>query len=138
MHIAASVPENDPQNFLWDFDIQMNPLISARRADLIIINKKQNKTKKKKTTKKKTKTNNEIIYIIAVPADHRIKLKECEEKDMYQDFLSKLKKKQKTMEHESDDCTNRDGVFGTVSKGLLNELEEMAAAERVEKIQTTA
>ena len=51
--------------------------ISARRPDLIIINK-----------------NKRICQIVdfAVPADHRIKLKECEKKDKYFDHARELKK----------------------------------------------
>ena len=63
MHNPESVLENDTHKLLWDFDIQTDHLISARRPDLIIINKK------KKICK---------IVDFAVPADHRIKLKECE------------------------------------------------------------
>ena len=44
----------------------------------------------------------------AVPADHWIKLKEYEKKDKYLDLARELKK---TMEHESDDCTNCDWCF---------------------------
>ena len=33
-----SVLENETQKLLWDFDIQMDPLISVRRPNLIIIN----------------------------------------------------------------------------------------------------
>ena len=36
----ASVLENDIHKLLWDFDIQTDHLISARRPDVIIINKK--------------------------------------------------------------------------------------------------
>ena len=43
MHNLASVQENDTHKFLWDFDIQTDHLISARRPDLIIINKKKKK-----------------------------------------------------------------------------------------------
>ena len=44
----------------------------------------------------------------AVPADHRIKLKDSEKKDKYLDLASELKK---TMEHEGDNYTNRDLCF---------------------------
>ena len=64
MHNPASVLENDTHKLLWDFDIQTDHLISARRPDLIIIN-----NKKKRICK---------IVDISVLADHRIKLKECE------------------------------------------------------------
>ena len=43
MHNPASVLENDMHKLLWDFEIQTDHLISARRQDLIIIkNKKVN------------------------------------------------------------------------------------------------
>ena len=41
MHNPASVLENGSHKLLWDFDIQTEHLISARRPDLIIINKKK-------------------------------------------------------------------------------------------------
>ena len=55
----------------------MDHLISARPPDLIIINNKKKKKKKKRICK---------IVDFAVPADHRIKLKECEKKDKYLDL----------------------------------------------------
>ena len=57
--------------------MQTDHLISARRPDLIIINNK-NRTSK--------------IVDFAVPADHRIKLKEREKKDKYLDLAMELKK----------------------------------------------
>ena len=43
MHKPAPVLENDSHKFLWDFDMQTDHLILARRWDLIIINKKKKK-----------------------------------------------------------------------------------------------
>ena len=54
-------PSTCPRKLLWDFEIQTYHQISARRPDLIKINKK------KRTCS---------IVDFAVPADHRIKLKE--------------------------------------------------------------
>ena len=48
MHNTAPVLENDTHKLLWDFDIQTDHQISARRPDLIIINKKKKKKKKKR------------------------------------------------------------------------------------------
>ena len=45
MHNLAPVLENDTRELLWDFDIQTDHRISARRPDLIIINKKKKKKK---------------------------------------------------------------------------------------------
>ena len=42
MHNLAAFLENDTNKLLWDFDLQTEHLISARRPDLIIINKKEN------------------------------------------------------------------------------------------------
>ena len=70
MYNRAPVLENDTHKLLWDFDIQTDHLIWARRPDVIIINKK--KKKKKKICK---------IVDFSVLADHRIKLKECEKRD---------------------------------------------------------
>ena len=41
MHNSAPALENDTHKLLWDFDIQTDHLIPARRLDLIIINKKR-------------------------------------------------------------------------------------------------
>ena len=82
MHNPAPVLENDTHKLLWDLDIQTDHLISARRLDLIIINKKKKK-KEKKICK---------IVDFVVPAGHRIKLKECEKRDMYLDLARVLKK----------------------------------------------
>ena len=71
MHNPAPVLENNIHKLLWDLDIHTDHLISAKRSDLMINNKK-------KTTCK--------IVDFAVPADHRIKLKECEKKDKYLDL----------------------------------------------------
>ena len=80
MHNPGPVLENDMHKRLRDFDIEMYHLISARRQDLIIIN---NNKKKKKICKS---------VDFAVPEDHRIKLKECEQRDKYLDLARELKK----------------------------------------------
>ena len=120
MHNPALVLENDSHKLLWDFNIQTDHLIPARRPDLIIINKK------KRTCK---------IVDFAVPADHRIKQKESEKKDKYLDLareLNKLWNMQVTI------TPIVIGVFGTVTKGLLKGLEDLEVGGRVETIQTTA
>ena len=81
MHNPGPVLENDSQKLLWDFNIQTDHLIPARRPDIIIANKK--KKKKKRICK---------IVDFAVPADHRINLKESEKKDKYLDLARELKK----------------------------------------------
>ena len=121
MHNPAPVLEKDTRKLLWDFDIRIDHQISARRPDLIIIN-----NKKKRICK---------IVDFAVPADHRIKLKESEKKDKYLDLARELKKlwnmKVTIVPIVID-------VFGTITKGLLKGLEDLEVGGRVETIQMTA
>ena len=84
MIIIMKIIENDSHKLLWDFNIQTDHLIPAKRPDLIIINKRKRICK---------------IVDFAVPADHRINLKESEKKDKYLDLARELKK---TVEHESN------------------------------------
>ena len=102
MHNPAPVLENDTHKFLWDFNIQTDHLIPARRPDLIIINKKE---KEKRICK---------IVDFAVPVDHSINLKECEKNDKYLNLAREWKKlwnMKKAVEHESNDCANCDWCF---------------------------
>ena len=66
MYNSESVLENEVHKLLWDFEIQTDHLISARRPDIGIIKKKK-KTKNKRTCR---------TVEFAVPADHRVKHKE--------------------------------------------------------------
>ena len=122
MHNPAPVLENATHKLLWDFNIQTDHLIPARRPDLIIINKK----KKKKICK---------IVDFVVPADHRINLKESEKKDKYFDLARGVKKlwNMKVMI-----MPIVIGAFGTITKGLLKSLEDLEIGGRTETIQTTA
>ena len=42
MHNPESVLKNETHKVLWDFEIQTNHLTSARRPDLVIVNKNEN------------------------------------------------------------------------------------------------
>ena len=121
MHNPAHVQENDSHKLLWDFNIQSDHLIPARRPDLIIINKK-----KKKICK---------IVDFAVPADHRINLKESDKKDKYLDLARELKK---LWNMKVTIVPIVIGALGTITKGLLKGLEDLEVGGRVETIQTTA
>ena len=71
----------------------------------------------------------------AVPADHRIKLKECEKKDKYLDLVRELKK---LWNMKVTIILIVIGTFGTVTKRLLKGLEDLEVGGQVETIQTTA
>ena len=89
MHNTESVLENETHKGLWDFEIQAVHLISARRPDLMIV-------------KKKKKIASRIVDF-AVPANHRIKVKENKKKDKYLDLAREVKK---SMEYKSDGDNN--------------------------------
>ena len=117
MHNPASVLENDTHKLIWDFDIQTGHLIPAWRPDLIVIN-----YKKKRTCK---------IVDFAVPADHRIKLKECEKKDKNLDLARELKN---LWNMKVTVIPIMIGAFGTITKGLLKGLEDLEVGGWVETI----
>ena len=109
MHNPAPVLQNDTHKLLWDFDIHTDHLISARRPDFIIINEKKRICK---------------IVNFTVLADHRIKLKECEKKDKYLDLARELKK---PWNMKVTIVPIVIGAFGTITKGLLKNLEDLEA-----------
>ena len=74
------------------------------------------------------------IIDFAVPADHRIKQKECEKKDKYLDLASELKN---LWNMKVTIIPTVIGAFGTVAKRLLKELEDLEVGGRVETIQST-
>ena len=75
MHNPESVQENERYKIRWDFEIQMDHLLPAWWPDLAIVSKKK-------------------IVDFAVPADHRVKLKEGEKRYKYLDLAQELKNKQ--------------------------------------------
>ena len=123
MHNSAAVLENDTYKLLWDFDIQTDHLISARKPDLIIINKK------------KKKEENLQNCGLCCPAYHRIKLKECEKRDKYLNLAREFKKR---WNMKVTITLIVIGAFGTVNKGLLKCLEDLEVGGRAETIQSTA
>ena len=73
MHNPESVLENETHRILWDFVIQTDHLISARRPDLVIVNKRTCR-----------------IVDVTVPPDYRVKLKESEKRDKYLDLAREM------------------------------------------------
>ncbi len=107
MHNPTPVLKNDTHKLLWNFNIQTDQLIPARRPDLIIINKKKRICK---------------TVDFAVPADHRINLNESEKKDKYLDLAKELKK---LWNMKITIVPIVIGALGTITKGLLKGLEDL-------------
>ena len=78
MYIQVSVREKVTLKVLWNFEMQTDRLISARRPDLVIVQKRR------KGNKKRT------CWIDLAPVEHRVKLKEKEKKDEYLDIARDL------------------------------------------------
>ena len=119
MHNPESVLEYETHKLLWDFEIQMDYLISTSWPDLVIVNKKRTWQ----------------IVDFAVPADHRVKLKESKKRGKYLDLVRELKKL----------CNMRVmvtpimvGALGTVTKGLVQGRVDFKIKGQVKTIQTTA
>ena len=98
MHNPEPVIENDSHKLLWDFDIQTDHLISARRPDLIIINKKRE----------------------SVKLSTLLSREESEKKDKYLDLARELKK---LWNMKVTIVPIVIGALGTITKGLLKGLE---------------
>ena len=72
-----SVLENEDYKILWDFSIQTDHVIKARRRDLVVLDKKRRTCK---------------IIAFAVPGDSRIEEKEKGKMKKYRDLRRKLQK----------------------------------------------
>ena len=89
-------------------------------SDLIIINKKKRICK---------------IVDFAVPANHKINLKDCEKKYKYLELARELKK---LWNMKVTIVPIVIGALGTITKGLLKGLEDLEVVERVDTTQMTA
>ena len=76
-HEPESVLENEDYKILWDFSIQTDHVIEARRPDLVVVDKKARTCK---------------IIDFAVPGDSRIEEKEKDKVEKYQDLGRELQK----------------------------------------------
>ena len=76
-HEPESVLENEDYKILWDFIIQTDHVIEARRPDLVVVDKKERSCK---------------IIDFAVPGDSRIGEKEKDKIEKYQDLGKELQK----------------------------------------------
>ena len=124
IHNSESVLENEMHKLLWDFEIQTDPLISARRPDLLIVKRKKRKKKKKRTCR---------TVDLAIATDQ---LKEFEKRDKYLDLAWELKQKIYNMKLMV--ILILIGALRTIPKGLVKELEDLEIRGQVETIQTTA
>ena len=120
MHNPASVLKNETHKLCWDFKIQTDHQISARQPDLVITNKKERICK---------------IVDFAVQVEHRVKLKESKKEISIWTCLGNWKKKLWNRKMTIIPIVMT--AFSTVIKGLVQVLEDLEIAGRVETVQNT-
>ena len=76
-HEPESDLENENYKILWDFSIQTDHVLEARRPDLVLVDKKKRSCK---------------IIDVAVPGDRRIEKKEKDKIEKYQDLGRELRR----------------------------------------------
>ena len=109
-----------PRIHPWDVEIQMNQQILARRPDQAIVNKNKKNCR---------------ILDFAVPADYLVKLEESEKRDKYLD-LTRERKKLWSMKVTVIPIVT--GALGTVTRELVQGLEDLEIRGQLETIPTTA
>ena len=77
-HVPESVLENDDYKLLWDFSVRTDHEIGARRPELMIIDKRDRSCQ---------------IIDVAIPEDGRVREKEDEKIEKYQDLAREVQRK---------------------------------------------
>ena len=120
-HEPASVVENDDIKLLWDFNIQCDNMIEARRPDIVVLHKKEKKC---------------LIVVVAVPGNCRSNEKEKEKIDKYQDLrreVSRLWQQKKV--HVVPIVI---GVLGSISKNFIDFLYQLEINKNMGELQIAA
>ena len=115
------VLENEDCKLLWDFTIQCDRMVEARRPDIVFVDKKKRKIK---------------ILDVAVPGDGRVKDKELEKIEKYQLLKEEVgriwgMKKVKVIPVVI-------GALGAISDKFDKHTEEIGVQIRLQVIQKTA
>ena len=131
MHNPKSVQENQMHKFLWDFEIQTDHLIVARWPDIVIVTKKNKKTKKKKTKKIENLLNSELCYFSSPQSEN-------ERKRKVRQLPSPCLKNKQIWNMKVTVVPIVISALGTISKGLVQRLEDLEIREQVDTIQTIA
>ena len=118
-HEPESVLENEDYKILWDFSIQTDHVIEARRPDLVVVDKKRRTCK---------------IIDFAVPGDSRIEEKEKEKIEKYQDLRREL---QKTWSVRVKIIPLVVSSLSVIPKQFGNRLKEIDVAAEIGQVQKT-
>ena len=116
MHNSEFVLGNGTHLLIWDFEVLTDNLISAELPDLVIYSQQQQQK-------------NLLNSAFCRSGRKTEKLKENEKKDKYLELAREQKKKQGNMKVTVIPMVN--SVLGTVTKGLVQGLEEWGMSGRV-------
>mgnify|MGYP001794065188 FL=1 len=119
-HRAEPVIENEKVKLLWDFNVQTDKVIEARRPDLILENKETSECQ---------------IIDIAIPGDTRVVKKEEEKIDKYKELAFEIGRLWKVKPRVIPIVI---GALGTISSRLIPYLAEIGVQLSFETIQKTA
>ena len=106
-HIPEKILENEKAKLMWDYDIQTDRVIQARRPDLILVDKK---------------TNTVSLIDVAVPWDTRVDAKVREKLDKYQDLKLELRR---LWNKQVEIVPVIIGALGTIPKSLQTNLDKL-------------
>ena len=116
-HVPEGVLESAECKILWDFTIQTDHVIQARRPDIVVIDKKAGTCQ---------------VIDVAVPIDRRVVEKEQEKIDKYQDLAREIRRLWKVKTKVIPVVI---GALGTVPKRLSGYLREIGISTKVELMQ---
>ena len=115
-----SVIETEQVRILWDFTIQTDNTIQARRPDVVIVNKIE------KTCH---------IVDVAIPGDERVLVKETEKIEKYDELRRELERLWKVKAKVVPIIV---GALGTVTRNLNSYLKEIGVNVTIQLIQKSA
>ena len=119
-HEPDAVSENNDFHILWDFEVQTDHVIEARRPDMIVTDKKNNTCK---------------IIDFAVPFDSRVDAKEMEKIEKYQDLARELRK---IWNKQVKVIPIIIGALGTTPNLLRKRLEDIGIETKIVELQKSA
>ena len=112
-HFYQGAVEDDDVKSIWDINIQCDNVTEARRPDLILIDKKAKSC---------------VIIDVAIPGDCRIREKEIEKTEKYQNLKRELKRLWSLKKVEVVPVVV--GALGCISKGFSGWMDTLELPAR--------
>ena len=117
--LAETVIETNKVRILWDFNIQTDKVMDVRRPDIVVTNKDERES---------------WIIDNAIPGDQRVREKEIEKREKYQDLAMEIRRLWKTSVNVVPIVI---GALGTIGDAR-SDLEMLGIIDGTDMIQTAA